>query len=158
MNALGWAYEGVGSRLHFGTKSFSAFKDDYGIVFHEYEKWLIGMIRNCNPDVIAVEATNAGLNGKARYIITAMEAITHKVAASFGIQRSVSTPSQIKKWLTGKGNADKALMVSKAKELGYKVTDDNQADAVALLLLTKETTQNVQQPTTGPAAEQAESE
>lgn len=39
----------------------------------------------------------------------------------------------IKKFWTGKGNADKAMMVEEAMRLGHEVADDNEADAVALV-------------------------
>jgi Holliday junction resolvasome RuvABC endonuclease subunit len=39
----------------------------------------------------------------------------------------------IKKHATGKGNADKAAMVAAMQALGHPVTDDNEADALALL-------------------------
>lgn len=42
----------------------------------------------------------------------------------------------IKKALTGKGNADKAAMVAAVQKLGYSdVTDENEADAIAILML-----------------------
>lgn len=44
---------------------------------------------------------------------------------------------EIKKHLTGKGNADKAAMVAAVRALGYDVTDDNEADAIALALLVR---------------------
>lgn len=40
----------------------------------------------------------------------------------------------IKRHVTGKGNADKAAMVAAVTALGYSPTDDNEADAIALLL------------------------
>ena len=39
----------------------------------------------------------------------------------------------IKKHATGKGNADKSAMIEAMKALGHPVTDDNEADALALL-------------------------
>ena len=39
----------------------------------------------------------------------------------------------IKKHATGHGNADKAAMVAAMQAKGYPVTDDNEADALALL-------------------------
>ena len=39
----------------------------------------------------------------------------------------------IKKHATGKGNADKQAMVAAMQALGHPVTDDNEADALALL-------------------------
>jgi hypothetical protein len=39
----------------------------------------------------------------------------------------------IKRHATGKGNAGKAEMIAAARSQGYEVTDDNEADALALL-------------------------
>jgi len=44
---------------------------------------------------------------------------------------------EIKKHLTGKGNADKPAMIAAVRALGYDVTDDNEADAIALALLVR---------------------
>lgn len=44
----------------------------------------------------------------------------------------------IKKHLTGKGNANKDMMVAAIKELGFNPIDDNEADALALLKLVRE--------------------
>ena len=122
----------------FGTVSFSAHKKDYGSVFYEYEKWLTGMLNSTKTDIIAIEGVNAGLKGSARYIITGLDCITHKIAYDRGVKRVSVSPSQVKKWLTGKGNADKAMMVEEVKKRGYNPTDDNQADAIAIMLLAKE--------------------
>ena len=39
----------------------------------------------------------------------------------------------IKKFWTGKGDAKKPLMIAEAVKRGFEITDDNQADALALL-------------------------
>jgi Holliday junction resolvasome RuvABC endonuclease subunit len=39
----------------------------------------------------------------------------------------------IKRHATGKGNSDKAAVIAAMKALGYQPTDDNEADALALL-------------------------
>ena len=44
----------------------------------------------------------------------------------------------IKKHATGKGNAGKPEMVAAAQAKGYPITDDNEADALALLFFTME--------------------
>jgi Holliday junction resolvasome RuvABC endonuclease subunit len=41
----------------------------------------------------------------------------------------------IKKFISGSGNADKETVIKAVKGRGYSPTDDNQADAIALLLL-----------------------
>lgn len=40
---------------------------------------------------------------------------------------------EIKKNWTGKGNADKDMMIAEARKRGYEVIDDNEADALAIL-------------------------
>jgi hypothetical protein len=39
-----------------------------------------------------------------------------------------------KRYATGKGNADKAAMIAAMRARGFAPTDDNEADALALLL------------------------
>ena len=45
----------------------------------------------------------------------------------------------IKRHATGKGNANKAAMIAAAKARGFSPTDDNEADAIAILLWAIET-------------------
>ena len=46
----------------------------------------------------------------------------------------------IKRYATGKGNADKAKMVAAIQARGFRPADDNEADAIALLLWATERT------------------
>lgn len=45
----------------------------------------------------------------------------------------------IKRHATGKGNADKQAIISAVTSRGFRITDDNEADAVAILLWAIET-------------------
>jgi Holliday junction resolvasome RuvABC endonuclease subunit len=45
----------------------------------------------------------------------------------------------IKRHATGKGNAGKAAMVAAARDRGFSPADDNEADAIAILLWAIET-------------------
>jgi Holliday junction resolvasome RuvABC endonuclease subunit len=40
----------------------------------------------------------------------------------------------VKRYATGRGNADKAAMVTAIQARGFRPADDNEADAIALLL------------------------
>ena len=40
----------------------------------------------------------------------------------------------IKRFITGKGNADKQAVIAAVKERGFSPADDNEADAIAILL------------------------
>ena len=50
----------------------------------------------------------------------------------------------IKRHATGKGNAPKVAMIAAARGRGYSPADDNEADAIALLLWALETNGGVQ--------------
>ena len=50
----------------------------------------------------------------------------------------------IKRHATGKGNADKAAMVAAVRARGFSPADDNEADAIAILLWALETRGGVQ--------------
>ena len=45
----------------------------------------------------------------------------------------------IKKFLTGQGNANKPAMIAAAQTRGFSPADDNEADAIAILLWVLET-------------------
>ena len=45
----------------------------------------------------------------------------------------------IKRFIAGKGNADKAAVIAAVRKRGFAPEDDNEADAVAILLWSIET-------------------
>lgn len=49
----------------------------------------------------------------------------------------------IKRFITGKGNADKTAVITAVRERGYAPADDNEADAIAILLWALQTTGGV---------------
>ena len=49
----------------------------------------------------------------------------------------------IKRFIAGKGNADKSAVITAVRERGYSPKDDNEADAIAILLWALETTGGV---------------
>jgi Holliday junction resolvasome RuvABC endonuclease subunit len=53
-----------------------------------------------------------------------------------GVRVEPATPGQIKKHSTGSGGAGKALVINAMQLRGHDVSDDNEADALALLDLT----------------------
>ena len=45
----------------------------------------------------------------------------------------------IKRFIAGKGNADKAAVIAAVRDRGFVPADDNEADAIAILLWAIET-------------------
>ena len=52
-----------------------------------------------------------------------------------GCPVTLVSPSELKQWATGRGNAGKAEMVERAVELGCGSNDDNEADAFLLFAM-----------------------
>lgn len=52
------------------------------------------------------------------------------------IPLSIIAPSTLKKWVSGKGNVKKAMMIKEVfKRFGYEAADDDQADSIGLAYL-----------------------
>ena len=83
------------------------------------------------PALVMVEdlpthAKSAGLTGQAQGVV-------RLGLVDAGVSMMFLAPATLKKFATGKGNADKAAMIAAWNEKAHaKVTDDNQADAAWL--------------------------
>lgn len=65
--------------------------------------------------------------------IVALGTIVRMALYEAGIPFFVISPSQLKKFITGKGNSQKSLIIREVyKKYGYDCKDDNQADASVL--------------------------
>lgn len=93
------------------------------------------IIKYRKPDVIVCEDAAGFTRGK-----TAVEA-SHKFRAVIelfcldeDIPLTYVQPADIKRFITGKGNADKEAMIAAAqKKFGYTGNNDDEADAICLL-------------------------
>jgi len=54
-------------------------------------------------------------------------------AAEHGVETMPVHTAVLKKWTTGKGNANKEAMIEAARARGWEPADDNEADAQLLL-------------------------
>lgn len=83
------------------------------------------------PDIVAIEGFAYGAKGNAVFEIGGLGWIVRMLLWDHGIPYVIFSPSQIKKYATGKGNANKnAVMIAAHKRLGYDGSDDNEADAL----------------------------
>ena len=137
--SLGWAGTTDNGSIQSGVQNFSSYTHDYGKLFDAYHSWLLTMVENFKPDRIVIEGTNNMLKGNARYLLTSMSGITHMVAARHNIPRREFAPATIKKFFTGNARASKEDMIAEAHKRGFtKVVKDDEADAIAILLLGEE--------------------
>jgi crossover junction endodeoxyribonuclease RuvC len=125
----------------YGTKSFPAPKkgrkntpDEHpGQQFLQFGQWVSTLIREHQPEAIAYEIPAGQMNAmKALY---GLRAILFGAASGMNIQILDIYPSQLKKWATGSGRADKALMRKKLQDRHmYDLDNDNIVDAFWLAL------------------------
>lgn len=136
----GWALTSRDGSITSGSQSFKPQRfEGGGMRFLRFKRWLTD-IKQCNDGIdrvvfeevrrhVGVDAAHAygGFMGQ----LTAW--CEHHQIPYQGIP--VGT---IKKHATGKGNASKDEMVASVRARGHAPTDDNEADAIALLYLARE--------------------
>ena len=92
---------------------------------------------SCGVDLLVFESARNGKFANAVKVAGAIQGAMEVWAIDCGVEYRGYSPSEIKKFATGKGNCGKGEMVSGAqvKWPGLKIEDDNHADALWLLSL-----------------------
>lgn len=125
----GFCY-GKGKNLKFGHYSIPKKYNYDGIKFYNFSIWVQRMIEQTKPEAIAIE--KPFVRGYSTFYLFGLCAVAEAVAASFDIPIMKVTPNTIKKSFTGNGKASKLDMLNCALDMGYNVTVDDEADAIAL--------------------------
>lgn len=117
--------------LSIGTKESQGFK------WLRWESRLRTFLKEKGIKALAYELP-AGRNIKPIIHSSKLIAIIEKVCVELEIEYIEFSSSEVKKFATGNGNANKEKMVEAAKKLwGYEGKDDNEADALHILQLLK---------------------
>jgi len=127
---------GAGGNLTFGSYCFRRYSKDCALLARGFGSWLNKLIEDNEFTSVAIERPFfSPKTAKAGYLLNGMSWEAHKVAHYHGLPRSDYSPMTVKKFITGKGNAKKPEMMAVIKSMGYDIQDDNQADAVGILLM-----------------------
>lgn len=131
----GWATEEAS-----GVWDLSMKRDESsGMRILRFRSKLTDMLTLVNPNLVTFERTS-GQHKNALIVQAELHGILKLFCEDNKIEYRAFSASEIKKHATGKGNAGKPLMIAAAKEkLGYQGSDDNEADALWILDLTKKT-------------------
>lgn len=136
--ACGWAHSSGIS----GTWDLSVRRDESaGMRLVRLSGKLNELLRTVGVDLVAYEAArNAGPKMQGALVVQAsMQGVIVHWCEENGIEYRGYSPSEVKKHATGKGTANKELMLATARERFGDVADDNQADALWILdLIRKE--------------------
>ncbi len=86
------------------------------------------------PDLIVCEDAAGFTRGKSAVEAShKFRAVVELFCAVKNIKLLYVQPADVKRWATGKGNADKEEMLAVARErFGYQGSDDNEADAILI--------------------------
>ena len=109
-------------------------QDHEGKRMLDFEKWLHGVLRDLQPAVIYFEEAITNRPNTAR-LLYGFRAIMMSRAAHYNIPAVGCHIGTVKKFATGRGNAQKHEMVAAAKSVWphLDICDDNVADALHLL-------------------------
>ena len=136
--STGWASY-VDSHITIGSASFALKRGDSpGMRFLRCRSWLREMLKLLgNIDLIVYEQPHQR-GGHPTQVAMGLVTEVLSFSARANIETTTVHSMSLKKWATGKGNAKKSRMIEEAKNRGYDVTNDDEADAVLMLEYTLE--------------------
>jgi len=129
----GWAC-GAKGNLTFGTRDFNGVSGDYAVLGRRFRAWLNGLLTEKEPTDLVIEKPFLRHQGPS-YLLTGLVWEAHRAAELRNIPRHEIRPISIKKFITGNGRAKKPEVMAAVRGKGYPITNDHEADAVAMLLL-----------------------
>ncbi|MDK9720410.1 MAG: hypothetical protein OEL53_04415 [Rhodospirillales bacterium] len=132
----GWAMRLADGIIVSGTVAFKPGRyEGGGIRFLRFHSWLEEMLRQA-PALSAVyfEEVRQHAGTDAAHIYGGFLAHLSAWCEQKRIPYQGVPVATIKRHVTGKGNADKKAVIDSVKSRGFNPADDNEADAIALLL------------------------
>jgi hypothetical protein len=137
----GWAMRPAGSRIESGSVSFRPSRyDGGGMRYLRFRSWLDSMATNvAGLAAIYFEEVRRHAGTDAAHIYGGLLATLTAWCEQHGIAYQGVPVGTIKRFISGKGNADKAAVIAAVRARGFSPKDDNEADAIAILLWSIET-------------------
>ena len=137
----GWALRGSDGHTTSGSESFRPQRfEGGGMRFLRFKRWLTEIKQSCDGiDAVYFEEVRRHAGVDAAHAYGGFMAHLTAWCEHHQIPYQGVPVGTIKKHATGKGNANKDQMISAARLRGHAPADDNEADAIALLLWAIET-------------------
>ena len=104
-----------------------------GMRFMRFNQHLVEMINYIRPEWVVFEEVRRHAGTDAAHIYGGLMATLTAECERLRVPYEGVPVGTIKKFWTGSGNAPKEAMMAAARSKGFKVVDDNEADAIALL-------------------------
>ena len=139
--ATGFALRTADGTIVSGTVSFRPSRyDGGGIRYLRFRAWLDSIAEDAGSlGAVYYEEVRRHLSTDAAHVHGGLLATLTAWCEQRSIAYQGVPVGTIKRHVTGKGNADKAAVVAAVFARGYSPVDDNEADAIAILLWALET-------------------
>jgi|SRR6185369_1918839 len=129
----GWALEQAGV-VTSGVQSFRPGRyDGGGMRYLRFRRWLDELRGGAEVERVAFEEVRRHQGVDAAHVYGGLLATLTAWCEQHSIPYEGIPVGTIKRFATGKGNANKPAMIAAAIAWGYTPADDNEADALALL-------------------------
>ena len=137
----GWALSSSDGAIVSGTVSFRPSRyDGGGMRYLRFGAWLEQLAKDTGRiGVVHFEEIRRHLSTDAAHVHGGLLATLTSWCEQHSIPYQGVPVGTIKRHVTGKGNAGKAEIISAVRARGYAPGDDNEADALAILLWAIET-------------------
>jgi hypothetical protein len=124
-----------------GTVSFKPSRyDGGGIRYLRFRAWLDSMAQDAaGIGVVHYEEVRSHVGTDAAHVYGGLLATLTAWCEQNTIPYQGVPVGTIKRFIAGKGNADKAAVITAVRDRGFNPADDNEADAIAILLWAIET-------------------
>jgi len=139
--ATGYAVRAADGAITSGTVSFRPSRyDGGGMRYLRFRGWLKELATDMGGlSAIYFEEIRRHLSTDAAHVHGGLLAILTAWAEQRNIPYQGVPVGTIKRHVTGRGNADKAAVIAAVRARGFHPADDNEADALAILLWATET-------------------
>lgn len=129
---IGWCCGPPGEKPGFGHHQLPKTGDDIGWFAVAYEDWLREMIESRYPDLIVFESPILPRQTSIMTVrkLSGLTFETERFCSRSQIPCREIQIQKIKMFVTGKGNADKDMMVAGVKRMGFNVACHDEADAI----------------------------
>mgnify|MGYP006279033259 CR=1 FL=1 len=132
----GWALRSGREKILSGTVIFKPSRfEGGGMRYLRFSQWLDQLLKSLiDLDVVYFEEVRRHSGVDAAHAYGGFLGCLTSWCEEHGVPYQGVPVGTIKQFITGKGNADKATVIAAIRSRGFDISDDNEADALALLL------------------------
>lgn len=131
--ALSQSFETISGSVSFSTNRLAG----YGVRFLNFHNWLSEMLEKYAIDLVVFEDVRNHIGVYAARVYGGFLAQLTAICEDLGLDYQGYGVKTIKKFIAGNGSANKQMVIEAVQNQGFNPIDDNEADAIALLLLTQ---------------------